>query len=300
MAATSPSVDEVHAAIVERLQQGAYPIGSRMPSCRKLAEDLGSNPSTVDRAVRRMAEQGLVRTVARQGTFVATTRSLRLVSGHELTGELDQLVHRAWRAGIWVTEFQRLVEDGYRRVVRRPRIAFIECNPRDLATLSERVQAVSGLEIEPLMLDEIDPASLATDYDVVVTPFFHRNDLVSRAVELERLVAVNVSVSPPVLRRIATLDPQGSVAVAAPTASGLQQIGNIVRQYFGGRIRKFRIGRSGLAELAGVSAVVVSNAAELPAVDGALGCQVIPIQWEIEDGFGAYLLAQVDRLGQRV
>ncbi|MEN0072593.1 MAG: hypothetical protein AAGC63_16560, partial [Propionicimonas sp.] len=90
---------------------------------------------------------------------------------------------------------------------------------------------------------------------------------------------------------------QRSVAVAAPTSSGLQQIGNIVRQYFGGRIVEFQIGDSDLSELGDVSAVVVSNAAEFPAAGDT---QVIPIQWEIADGFGAYLLAQGDRLGQRL
>jgi DNA-binding transcriptional regulator YhcF (GntR family) len=294
-----PSIDEVYAVLLGRLQRGIYPMGAKLPSCRRLADDLRSNPSTVDRAVQRLADQGLVRTISRQGTFVAATRLLRGVSADGLTTEIEDLIRRAQRSGLSSDDIRAMLETGLSRVTRSPRVAFVECNQRDLETLGSRIQAISGLEIVGLLMDDHSaPADLEADFDVIVTPFFHLNEVTQLVSDPEKLVAVNVTASPRVLRRIAMLDPHRPVAVAAPTERGLQQVGGLVRQMFGGEVSEFFIGRDRPDALASVGAVVLSNASDaLPQMPP--DCQVISVEWVIEDGFGAFLAAQVDRLLDR-
>jgi DNA-binding transcriptional regulator YhcF (GntR family) len=297
--APAPSIDQVYAALMGRLQRGVYPMGSKLPSCRRLAEDLQSNPSTVDRALRRMAEQGLVRTISRQGSFVAATKLLREVSASELASEFESLIHRARRSGISATEIRAMWEAGLKRVTRSPRVALVECNQRDLDVLGSRIEAISGLRITGLLMDDDNPPSgLDSDFDVIVTPFFHLNEVTQLVADPDTLVAVNVTASPQVLRRIAMIDPHQTVAVAAPTDRGLQQVGGLVRQIFGGPVVDFLIGRDQPATLATVGAVVMSNASDdLPVLPP--DCAVIAVEWMIEDGFGAFLVAQVERLLDR-
>jgi DNA-binding transcriptional regulator YhcF (GntR family) len=296
---TPPSVDQVYSALLSRLQRGRYPTGSKLPSCRQLAEDLSSNPSTVDRALHRLADQGLIRTVARQGSFVAASGLIRDASTHELTGEFEHLVRRARRAGISAADIRSMWEDGLRRVNRSPRVALVECNQRDLDTLGERLQAISGLEITGVLMDGVEALPcLDTDFDVIITPFFHLNEVTQVVTDADKLVAFSVTAAPKVLRRIAMLDLRHPVAVTAPTDRGLQQVGALVRQFFGGQVLEFCIGRDDPADLAEVAAVVMSNASDaLPALPTE--CAVIAVEWVIEDGFGGFLMAQVERLMNR-
>lgn len=294
--AAAPGVDEVYSALLSRLQTGLYPTGSRLPSCRQLADTLGSNPSTIDRALHRLADQGLIRTVARQGSFVAATSLIRSASTQELAGEFEDLVRRARRAGISATDIRTMWEEGLHRVTRSPRVALVECNPRDLETLGARLQAISGLEITGVLIDGVSALPcLNSSFDVIITPFFHLNEVTQLVDDPDKLVAVNVTASPKVLRRIAMLDPRHCVAVAAPTERGLQQVGGLVRQIFGGPVLDFFIGRDDPDALAEVGAVVMSNASDaLPPLPS--DAAVIAVEWVIEDAFGGFLMTQVERL----
>lgn len=296
---SAPGVDQVYSALLVRLQRGRYPTGSKLPSCRQLAEDLRSNPSTVDRALQRLADQGLIRTVARQGSFVAAPGLIRDASTQELTGAFEDLVRRARRAGISAADIRAMWEDGLRRVSRSPRVALAECNQRDLDALGERLQAISGLEITTVLIDGIEELPcLNTDFDVILTPFFHLNEVTQLVSDPDKLVAFSVTPSPKVLRRIGMLDPRHPVAVAAPTDRGLQQVGSLVRQFFGGPVLDFCIGRDDPATLTEVGAVVMSNASDArPLLPDS--CEVITVEWLIEDGFGGFLMAQVERLMNR-
>ncbi|WP_158647849.1 GntR family transcriptional regulator [Nocardioides houyundeii] len=291
--AKPPSVEDVEARLTDRLSRGVYAVGSRLPSCRALAGELESNPSTVDRAVRRLAERGVLRTVPRRGTFVRTTDVPRVFGTVELTGELSSLVERAVLSGITVTEIRRALEEVVTSEVLTPRVVLLECNDRDLATMSERVAAISGLEVIPRLIGDPGEGPLDADADVVVVPYFHLAEVSGRLERPERLVPVNVRAAPRVLRRLATLDPAGRVFAVAPTERGVQRMCALVSQYYSGDISGFLAGSHDPSVLEDATAVVVNNAAvlALPA-----NVEVVGVEWEIEDNFGSQLLAQVKGL----
>lgn len=54
----------------QRIADGTYPPGSRIPPLTALEAESGLSPMTVRRAVRLLADQGLVRSRAGRGTFV--------------------------------------------------------------------------------------------------------------------------------------------------------------------------------------------------------------------------------------
>jgi GntR family transcriptional regulator len=63
--------EQLAAIVRQRIQDGTYPPGSRIPTLMALEAQSGLSPMTVRRAVKLLAEQGWVRSKPGRGTFVA-------------------------------------------------------------------------------------------------------------------------------------------------------------------------------------------------------------------------------------
>ena len=66
-----PPFEQVRRQIEEQAASGALTPGHRLPTVRRLAEDLGLAVNTVARAYRELEQGGVVVTRGRSGTFVA-------------------------------------------------------------------------------------------------------------------------------------------------------------------------------------------------------------------------------------
>jgi DNA-binding transcriptional regulator YhcF (GntR family) len=69
-----PPYEQVRARIAEQVGDGRLPVGTRLPTVRQLAADLGLAVNTVARAYRELEAAGLVETRGRHGTVVAPGR----------------------------------------------------------------------------------------------------------------------------------------------------------------------------------------------------------------------------------
>ena len=65
--------DRVYGDLFARITDGRLPEGSRLPTERTLAEQLGVSRVTVRRAIARLRDERLIQSVQGAGTFVATT-----------------------------------------------------------------------------------------------------------------------------------------------------------------------------------------------------------------------------------
>lgn len=70
--AKTPPYEQVRAGLAERINNGTLPVGTKLPTVRKLAEDLGIAPNTIARAYRELEEAALVETRGRAGTYVSS------------------------------------------------------------------------------------------------------------------------------------------------------------------------------------------------------------------------------------
>lgn len=66
-----PPFEQVRAQLAAQIRAGELPAGARLPTVRRLAEDLGIAPNTVARTYRELEQEGLVETRGRNGTVVA-------------------------------------------------------------------------------------------------------------------------------------------------------------------------------------------------------------------------------------
>lgn len=55
----------------ERIASGEYAAGQKLPTINEIVSETGLSPMTIRRAVKILADEGLVRVVPGRGTFVA-------------------------------------------------------------------------------------------------------------------------------------------------------------------------------------------------------------------------------------
>lgn len=302
--ATPLSVDDVHQVLLEQIGATAFPVGARLPSCRALARELGSNPSTVDRAIQRLAEAGLVRTIPRRGTFVSATEAPRGDVLASLTHDLDRIVARATAAGLSAEEIRSRFDEAIERANGQPTVAFVECNKADLEHMADMVENATGITVERILLDDVVGTRLDARYDIIAAPLFHLADVAEYVSGLDVVVEINFVAAPAVLRRLATLRPDQRVVVAAPTRRGLERMTALVRQYYPTDVEQFLIGTDDPGQLVGADAIVRSNAGSL-LLDAAAGAgeacaEEIVVEWELDPGFVSSFRARVGEvLGRR-
>jgi DNA-binding transcriptional regulator YhcF (GntR family) len=66
-----PPFEQLRAQFARQIQDHTLAVGSRLPTLRQLAADLGLAVNTVGRAYRELEEAGLIETRGRAGSFVS-------------------------------------------------------------------------------------------------------------------------------------------------------------------------------------------------------------------------------------
>ena len=277
----SRSVDDIYLLILERLGAGAFPLGSRLPSCRDLAAAFGSNPSTVSRALRRLSAAGLVRTEERRGAFVTATQPARVDSEAQIVEDLTRVVSRAAAAGYDRSAIGRMFEKATASAMTTTRVAFAECNWSDLVRMSRMVENATGVTVEPVLLEDLAD-DWTESFDVAAVPLFHLADMASKSPGLDRVVELNFVPTAGVLRRIATLDPWRRVVVVLPTRRGIERISSLVRQYYAGPIETRMGTADDLPDLEVGDVLVTTHALGLSDDRAASLPDVIQVDWELD------------------
>jgi DNA-binding transcriptional regulator YhcF (GntR family) len=66
----TPPYEQLRVQFMDEVRSGALAAGTRIPTVRKLAEDLSLAPNTVARAYRELEADGFIETRGRNGSFV--------------------------------------------------------------------------------------------------------------------------------------------------------------------------------------------------------------------------------------
>jgi len=69
--AAQPPFDQVRSQLARQISDRTLAVGTRLPTVRALATELGLAANTVARAYRELEEAGMVETRGRAGTFVS-------------------------------------------------------------------------------------------------------------------------------------------------------------------------------------------------------------------------------------
>lgn len=103
-----PPFEQLRSAVARQVAAGILPAGTRLPTVRLLATELGLAANTVARAYKELEADGVVETQGRRGTFV---RSAAVSAPpDEVDRAAGALAGAARRHGLTLAETQRLVE----------------------------------------------------------------------------------------------------------------------------------------------------------------------------------------------
>ena len=84
----------IYAQLVEQIQRmivtGVFPAGSKMPSVRELATEAAVNPNTMQRALSKLEDDGLLYTQRTSGRFVTEEADRIMETKQTLANELIQ------------------------------------------------------------------------------------------------------------------------------------------------------------------------------------------------------------------
>ncbi|WKN47855.1 GntR family transcriptional regulator [Nocardioides sp. Arc9.136] len=110
----TPPFEQLRAQLAGRVAAGDLPAGTRLPTVRGVAAELGLAVNTVAKAYRALEADGVVVTEGRRGTFVAS-RPAGADAGTRAEAERAgaAYVAAARRAGLTLPEAVRLVEGGW-------------------------------------------------------------------------------------------------------------------------------------------------------------------------------------------
>lgn len=78
-----PPYEQVRSGLARRINDGTLAVGTKLPTVRGLAGELGIAPNTIARAYRELEEAGLIETRGRAGSFVAAAGDESLARARE-------------------------------------------------------------------------------------------------------------------------------------------------------------------------------------------------------------------------
>ncbi len=217
----------VYQQLVDQLRllvnTGELAPGSRLPSARHLAANLGVNRNTALRAYLVLAREGFLE--GRRGGGTVVIGPARDKRGHlsvppQLAAQIGQLVAASSELGVPSAELLAYVSRQIDVRARRSdlRVAFVECNPESLDHYVGRIQEEFGVNVTPVLLSKVAEASRKgelRDIDCIVSTFFHLSEVrrsLRDTVEAE-LFAIGVRPHLSVLEALERLARRSSVGV---------------------------------------------------------------------------------------
>ena len=107
-----PPFEQVRAQLAARIATGELVVGARLPTVRRLADDLGLAVNTVARAYRELEGAGLVETRGRAGTVVSAGPDLSRAMVRDAAERFAEVVRDSGTAPDEAVRIVRAALDG--------------------------------------------------------------------------------------------------------------------------------------------------------------------------------------------
>ncbi len=186
--------------IRQQIEASAWGPGFQLPTERQLANLLGVSRNTVSSAYQELETEGELISFQGKGTFVAEAAAERLSESRKqrLQRGIDEMLDAATSLGFSFSEVLDLVAEQVREkqcLLNRIKIAFIECNREQVDYFARQLELDAGVAITPLVLGEIRGdldyvRRIASEVDLVVTTFFHQDEVRSMIPMERRVLAI--------------------------------------------------------------------------------------------------------------
>ena len=274
------SKEDVYQIILERINNGSFTIGKKLPSCRTLAKEIQSNITTVNRAIQQLANEGIVRSEARKGSFIAKKIS-KIQGAEKILDEFESVIRNAQNAGFSEEKILNLFTLSLNNNKHLHKIAFAECNKFDLSRMTEIIENSTGIDVIPILIDDITKEQIK-NWDLITTPIFHISEVIEKTGSSKNIIGLNFIPKSEVLNKIALLEKSKTVTVIAPTDRGVERMLSLVKQYFPGKIVSLKEFPGKRISFSDNDVVITNRAAALKKEDLKMLKNYIIVDWELD------------------
>ncbi len=274
------SKEDVYQIILERINNGSFTIGKKLPSCRTLAKEIQSNITTVNRAIQQLANEGIVRSEARKGSFIAKKIS-KIQGAEKILDEFESVIRNAQNAGFSEEKILNLFTLSLNNNKHLHKIAFAECNKFDLSRMTEIIENSTGIDVIPILIDDITKEQIK-NWDLITTPIFHISEVIEKTGSSKNIIGLNFIPKSEVLNKIALLEKSKTVTVIAPTDRGVERMLSLVKQYFPGKIVSLKEFQGKRISFSDNDVVITNRAAALKKEDLKMLKNYIMVDWELD------------------
>ena len=273
--------NDVYQIILERINNGSFTIGKKLPPCRTLAKEIQSNITTVNRAIQQLANEGIIRSEARKGSFIAKKKFSNLQGVEKILDEFKSVIRNAHNAGFSEQKISSLFKSSLNNNEQLPKIAFAECNKFDLNRMTKIIENSTGVSVIPIFIDDITEEKIK-NWDLIATPIFHISEVIEKTGSTNNILGLNFLPDSEVLNKIAQLEKTKTVTVIAPTNRGVERMLSLVKQYFPGDVVSLKDFKSAESNFSEHDIVITNRAASLEDQDFKMINNVIIVDWELD------------------
>ena len=189
-------VDKVRSGV----RMGTLLPGQQLPTVQELSQSLGIARGTIKRAYDELEHLGVLEKIQGRGTFICNQCVNSGSRKEQAMAAIDELLDRLEDMGFSSTEiniFLTLKQRERTEDLSVIKVAVVECNPENVAKLTEQLRSVQGIELHAHLLELVQayPYKLDEDVDLVITTATHAAYLESILADRKKLVCVALRLS---------------------------------------------------------------------------------------------------------
>ncbi|KRQ86431.1 HTH-type transcriptional repressor YtrA [Caloramator mitchellensis] len=106
-----PIYIQIKNQIIEGIAKGQLKEGDSLPSIRQLAEDIGINMHTINKAYNILKDLGFISINKKQGAYISIIRNIDKIFLKEVKDELKPIIAEAYCKGISKEDLFSIMED---------------------------------------------------------------------------------------------------------------------------------------------------------------------------------------------
>jgi DNA-binding transcriptional regulator YhcF (GntR family) len=225
-------VDSIHTAV----KKEELPAGHQLPTVQVLTEHLGIARGTVKRAYDELERLGIVEKVQGRGTFVCYQPSNSGSRKEQAMVAIDAMLDQLENMGFSPAEINIFLNLKLRERAEQEayvKIAVVECNPENLAQMSDQLRHINGVDLYPYLLDSVQqyPYKLGENFDLIVTTAAHADYLESIVPLKKKVVRVALSLTADSLTPVIKLRPGESLGIIGHSHKFAQLLHCMVQTY---------------------------------------------------------------------
>lgn len=219
----NPQLDiPIYQQLVDRIRAdirtGKLPVGTQLPTVRRLADELNLAHGTIKRAYDELEKEKMVEKVQGRGTFVSycaenleSRKERAMVAIEQLFDQLAAMNFSIHEMGIFIR--LKLQERASQQA--NLKVAVVECNPEVLAQLCEQLRQIGHLDLYSCLLEEVlaYPYKIEEDMDLVITTCEHGETIEKMMSHRQKIAKVAVCPCTNCMVRIAKLQEGETVGI---------------------------------------------------------------------------------------